>query len=96
MSTTAPDTPKSGLLRAVTLIGRKAVTPEQAAANKREGRYPRRARDEVKGLLPVSPAWLWRAVRAGTFPAPIKLGGATAWKAEDVHAWIEAQSRASK
>ena len=35
-----------------------------------------------KGLLPVSPATVWRWVRDGKFPAPFKLGkGTTVWDA---------------
>lgn len=46
------------------------------------------------GIIPVSPATLWRKVRAGTFPAPVKLGpNTTAWRVEDVRAWIEARGR---
>lgn len=41
------------------------------------------------GILPFSAATLWRRVRAGAFPAPIKLSErVTAWKAEDVHCWL--------
>lgn len=45
--------------------------------------------------LPFSPATLWRKVKAGEFPAPLKLGAAiTAWKVADVRAWINAQAAA--
>lgn len=41
--------------------------------------------------LPFSPATLWRKVKAGEFPAPLKLGAAiTAWRVGDVRAWINA------
>lgn len=44
------------------------------------------------GHLPLSSATLWRGVKAGTFPRPVKLGARiTAWKAEDVHAWLRAR-----
>ena len=43
-------------------------------------------------FLPFSHSTLWRRVAAGTFPAPIKLSErVTAWRAEDVRAWIKAQ-----
>ncbi len=54
-------------------------------------------------LVPIvafSPATLWRKVKARTFPAPIKLSTrVTAWKVEDVRAWLDnptAESGASK
>ena len=41
------------------------------------------------GLLPVSPATVWRWVRAGKFPAPFKLGeGTTVWDAALVDDFI--------
>lgn len=54
-----------------------------------------RARQLVKGpapLLPFSDATLWRKVKAGEFPRPVKLGPKlTAWRAADVADWIERQ-----
>lgn len=42
------------------------------------------------GLIPASPATIWRWVKSGTFPAPIKLGErVTAWDAQAVDAWIK-------
>lgn len=39
--------------------------------------------------LPFSAPTLWRKVKAGTFPKPIKLSdNITAWKLEDINAWI--------
>lgn len=47
-----------------------------------------------RGLIPVSPATLWRWVKAGKFPEPIRLSDrVTAWEASKVNAWVE--SRAS-
>ena len=41
------------------------------------------------GLLPVSPATIWRWVREGKMPKPFKLGaGTTVWSAEAVEAFI--------
>lgn len=45
--------------------------------------------------LPFSAATLWRKVRDGEFPAPVKLGPAiAAWKVSEIRAWIRAQSEA--
>lgn len=42
--------------------------------------------------LPFSSPTLWRKVRAGTFPAPIKLSErVTAWRVGDVRSWIQSR-----
>lgn len=44
-------------------------------------------------IVPFSPATLWRKVKSGEFPAPVKLSSrVTAWRAEDVRAWIQSRS----
>ena len=51
---------------------------------------------QVLAFVPISKSTLWRRVLAGTFPAPVKLSSrVTAWRAEDVRCWIEAQGRQS-
>lgn len=46
-----------------------------------------------RGMLPVSPATLWRWVKADKFPKPIRLSNrVTAWEASKVNAWIQSQS----
>ena len=41
-------------------------------------------------IVPVSAATLWRWVKSGKFPAPVKLSErVTAWPVESVRAWIE-------
>ncbi|MFM7000543.1 MAG: helix-turn-helix transcriptional regulator [Limnohabitans sp.] len=43
--------------------------------------------------LPFSAPTLWRKVKAGTFPKPIKLSErVTGWKVGDVRAWMAAQA----
>ncbi len=40
------------------------------------------------GRYPFSPATIWRWIKAGTFPAPIRLGpGIVAWRGADLEAW---------
>ncbi len=42
-----------------------------------------------RGLLPFSRTTLWRLVREGRFPAPVKLSAnITAWHAAEVQSWI--------
>jgi len=49
---------------------------------------------EVLALIPVSPATWWRGVRAGRFPAAVKLGvRTTAWRAEDIRDLIDRMGR---
>lgn len=61
-------------------------------------RLPDRALVRERQLLPVLPftsPTLWRKVKAGAFPAPIRLdhGRITAWRWGDVREWLEAQVR---
>ncbi len=45
--------------------------------------------------LPFSAPTLWRKVKAGSFPRPIKLSvRVTAWRVGDIRAWLEAQGTA--
>lgn len=47
----------------------------------------------IPSPIPFSPATLWRKVKDGTFPAPVKLSErVTAWRVEDVRAWMQALS----
>lgn len=50
----------------------------------------------VPSIVPVSRATLWRWVADGRFPKPHKLSSrVTAWRVEDVRAWISAQGSAA-
>jgi prophage regulatory protein len=47
---------------------------------------------EHVGRLPVHRNTLWRWVREGKFPPPVKLGeNTTAWLLEDVEAWEQSR-----
>jgi len=44
------------------------------------------------GVLPMSRATIWRKVKNGTFPAPIKLSdNVTAWAMSDIEDYLKAQ-----
>lgn len=44
---------------------------------------------EKKGLVPVSPATVWRWVSEGKFPAPFKLGAnTTVWDLDQVEQFL--------
>ncbi len=50
----------------------------------------------IPAIVPFSSATLWRKVKAGKFPRPFKLSERiTAWRVEDIRAWIESQSKGS-
>lgn len=46
-------------------------------------------------VLPFSSATLWRKIKRGHFPGPIRLdtGRITAWRWGDVREWLDAQVR---
>lgn len=57
-------------------------------------RDPKRPTAETP--IPFSAATLWRKVRSGEFPAPIKLSEkVTAWRVGDVRAWLNAKQAGS-
>lgn len=42
-----------------------------------------------RGLVPISPATIWRWVNDGRFPKPYKLSSrVTVWDRADIEAWI--------
>lgn len=46
----------------------------------------------IPTFIPISSSTLWRRVKEGTFPKPIKLSArVTAWKVEDIRQWISEQ-----
>ncbi len=49
---------------------------------------------KVLKLVPFSKSTLWRRVKDGTFPKPLKLSNrVTVWRVEDIRQWIEQQGR---
>ncbi len=49
---------------------------------------------ELVKLIPFGKATVWRKVKAGQFPKPVKLSERiTAWPVDDVRAWIDAQGK---
>ena len=52
----------------------------------------------VLAMIGLSRTSLWRRVRAGDFPAAVRLGGAGSraigWRREDVERWLEALPKA--
>jgi len=48
----------------------------------------------VRGQVPVSEMSLWRWVRDGQFPAPIKVAKRNYWRADEIDAWLIERSDA--
>ncbi len=47
---------------------------------------------EVENIHPVSRQTRWRMVRAGSFPAPIRISaGRIGWRESDILKWVEAK-----
>jgi prophage regulatory protein len=59
----------------------------------REAQLVQSARNPV-APLPFSAPTLWRKVKAGTFPTPIKLSSrVTAWRVGDIREWMKVQEQ---
>lgn len=44
---------------------------------------------DVSRRTSISVRSLWRMVSAGTFPAPVRVGRSTRWRADDVREWAK-------
>jgi predicted DNA-binding transcriptional regulator AlpA len=54
-------------------------------------------RPVVLAHIPFGTTTLYAEIKAGRFPAPVKLSARiAAWKAEEVREWIERQGRATE
>jgi len=50
---------------------------------------------QILRVIPWGRSTLWSKAKNGEFPKPVKLSGRiTAWRCEDVWAWMEAQGKA--
>lgn len=50
------------------------------------------ARPASKGMVGVSDKTIWKWVKLGEFPAPVKLSDSvTVWRLSDVHAWMQSK-----
>ena len=84
--------PTVGYVRQRELLGSAPVTLEEAERNRVRGKGPRRPRPGSPPIIPFSSPTLWRKVKAGTFPPPVKLStGTTAWAWQDVRAWMQSR-----
>ena len=48
---------------------------------------------DILNRFPFSAATLWRMVKRGAFPQPLKLSpGVTAWRNSDIETWVSART----
>ncbi|EKK3999125.1 AlpA family transcriptional regulator [Cronobacter sakazakii] len=45
----------------------------------------------ITRLLGVSDKWIYRLIKEGIFPKPIKLGRSSRWLQSEVEAWLQAR-----
>lgn len=90
-----PTVPATGYLRLPQIIGTLAASPRKKTASEKKGdaEKPERKTEApfYHPLIPVSKSTWWAGVRSGRYPAPVHHLGQriTAWKAEDIRAFIE-------
>jgi prophage regulatory protein len=52
--------------------------------------------DQVKQFVPRGRTTLWKEVKEGRFPQPVRLGKAgIAWRSDEIEAWIDSRERAN-
>jgi predicted DNA-binding transcriptional regulator AlpA len=81
-----------------------ALQPRTRSNTRRKARTPTPYDPQADVVRPrhlpqavgVHPATVWRWLRAGKFPAPIRLGEqAIGWRRADISAWLESRRAAS-
>ncbi|MDC7805572.1 AlpA family phage regulatory protein [Luteimonas sp BLCC-B24] len=55
-----------------------------------------RTLDEVQAMTGMGSTWIYEQVKAGAFPAPIKIGRRSLWVLSELDAWVRAQVRAAR
>lgn len=94
---TAMQTPVAALITAPA-IKQAAVTPSfdllaDSAFIREAQLVPSPKRPGAPAPLPFSAPTLWRKVKAGDFPAPVKLSArVTCWQVGAIRAWMNAQA----
>jgi len=49
--------------------------------------------NDLTKIIPLVASSIWRMVKKGTFPKPVKLSeNCTAWKVEEVRAWLDSKA----
>jgi prophage regulatory protein len=47
--------------------------------------------EQIGELMHADPSTVFRWVREGRFPKPLKIGGMTRWRARDYNEWVQQQ-----
>jgi prophage regulatory protein len=57
---------------------------------------PYQTRQELQKLFKVSPATIYRWIKEGNFPKPVRLGAnMVRWKVSDIEAWVTQKEMAA-
>lgn len=43
----------------------------------------------IRKVIPLAKSTIWKRVRTGEFPRPLKIGRATLWRVEDIRALLD-------
>jgi prophage regulatory protein len=83
--------PETGFLTLKQIIGQDEVTEEQAEANRKRGKGPKRPRKAIPAVIPVKKSTWWNGIRTGRFPAPEKIGNGRGafWRVARIRAITE-------
>ena len=92
--------PEEGFLRDYQIIGRRAVTEVEASQNRRDAEEarklgnkpnakPKRARDAVPALIPISRSAWWDGVANSRYPPAVRHQGVTMWRISDIRKLIK-------
>ena len=49
---------------------------------------------QVAAKVNLTQGWIYERVKAGTFPAGVKIGSARLWKSAEIDAWLNSRERA--
>jgi predicted DNA-binding transcriptional regulator AlpA len=71
-----------------------AARPERVYTDKQGKTRIIKARPASQGILPIGETTLREWIKAGRFPAPVKIGDSvTAWSIDAIEAWLEQHTR---
>ena len=85
--------PSTGYLRLCQIIGQRAVSEEAAASNRERESGPRKSREAIPALLPISKSSWWQGIQDGRYPPGVKLGPRiTAWPVDAIRALLPDQA----
>ena len=49
---------------------------------------------QVAAKVNLTQNWIYERVKAGTFPAGVKIGSARLWKSAEIDAWLKSREKA--